>query len=366
MRNNGLVGIVKNTFRKALLIGVVAGTLSFYGCHKPADDPVSSTCSINFLSSTSGNSPLSVPLKVSGTSGDDPVVGYRLHVDDRVSPVKSSVIDTTLILYAGSHKVYAEAVTSSGASVHSSSYNIDVNWVSGPDKEWARVSSIPLPKGPLNLFVSRDNTPAALEYNSASDRAQRDALIASRVDANWLSHFPSSGKPLVFNCNNYMIGGVIASIASLGSNLYFTEWSNKDFKLFDWYSGGDPDSTRFHGGSFGGAGTSGMPMLEMTTTSPNGGHGMNAIFSDDDLSVESSNKLDFEVNATNIASGQYYFEKNCTATFLYPYSYTTTVNSVTKNYLTEVKAMIVDYVNGVATNVRYNPNVELVKTRNSK
>jgi hypothetical protein len=329
--------------------------------------PVPSTCSINFLSSITGDSPLSLPLKVSGTSGNNPIVGYRLHVDDRVSSVKHSPIDTTLTLYAGSHTVFAEAVTSSGAYVSSSSYNIGVNWVSGPDKEWARSPIIPYPKGPLNLFAPRDNTSVALEYAAASNRSQRDALIASRVDGTWLSHFVvGPDKPYVFNCNNYMIGAVVASIKSLGTNLYFEEWSNKDFKLFDWYPGNNPDSIGFHGGTFDGAGSVGLPMLELTTESSIGNHAMNAVFSDDDLSLESLNNVDFEYNATNIKSGQYNLWANGKATYAYPYSYTTTSNGVTKNNLTEIKIMIVDYVNGVATNVRYNPNIELVKTRSGK
>jgi hypothetical protein len=192
-------------------------------------------------------------------------------------------------------------------------------------------------------------------------------LIASRVDGTWLSHFVvGPDKPYVFNCNNYMIGAVVASIKSLGTNLYFEEWSNKDFKLFDWYPGNNPDSIGFHGGTFDGAGSVGLPMLELTTESSIGNHAMNAVFSDDDLSLESLNNVDFEYNATNIKSGQYNLWANGKATYAYPYSYTTTSNGVTKNNLTEIKIMIVDYVNGVATNVRYNPNIELVKTRSGK
>jgi hypothetical protein len=327
---------------------------------------VPSSCSIDFLSSTSGDSPLSVPLKTSGVSGSDPIVGYRLHVDGKVSSLKKSSIDTVLVLYAGSHTVFADALTASGKSVSSSSYNIDVNWVSGPDLEWARLSSIPLPKSPLNLFAPRDNTAGALEYDAAPDRIHKDALIASRVDANYLSHFPSSDTPPVFNCNNYMIGAVIGSIKSLGTNLYFEEWSNKDFKLFDWYTGTDPLYIRAHGGTFDGAGDGGLPVLELTTESSIGNHGLIGIISGNDLSVSSMNNLDFQFNITNIVFGQYDLFKNCKATYSYPYSYTTVENGVTKTHLTEINVMIVDYVDGAATNVRYNPNIELVKTRNGK
>jgi hypothetical protein len=257
-------------------------------------------------------------------------------------------------------------LTSSGAYVSSSSYNIGVNWVNGPDIEWGFPHFVvPLPNSPLNLFANRDNTPVALEYGAATNRSQRDALIASRVDGNWLSHFPPSDKPL-FNCNNYLIGATVGAIVSLGTNLYFTEWSNKDFKLFDWYLGNNLDSIRVHGGTFYGAGSVGLPMLGLGTLSSIGNHGMNAVFSGDDLSVESLNNIDFLYNATNIKSGQYNLWANGTALYDYPYSYTTTSNGVTKNNLTEIRVMIVDYVNGVATNVRYNPNIELVKTRSGK
>jgi hypothetical protein len=324
--------------------------------------PVPSTCSINFLSSITGDSPLSLPLKVSGTSGNNPIVGYRLHVDDRVSSVKHSPIDTTLTLYAGSHIVFAEAVTSSGAAVSSPSYNIGVNFVRGPNDEWYLLPFIPYPKGPLNLFAPRDNTPVALEYAAATNRAQRDALIASRVDGNWLSHFPPSDKPL-FNCNNYLRCALVASIMSLGTNLYY---NNGDFKLFDWYSGNDSALILDHGGTFYGAGSVGLPMLALVTESSIGNHGMVAVFSGDDLSVESLNNVDFLYNATNIKSGQYNLWANGRASYGYPFTYTTTEGGVIKNHLIGVSIMIVDYVNGVATNVRYNPNIELVKTRSGK
>jgi len=323
-----------------------------------------STCSINFLSSTTGDSPLSLPLKVSGTSGNSPIVGYRLHVDDRVSSVKNSPIDTTLTLYAGSHIISAEVLTSSGAAVTSPSYNIDVNFVRGPNDEWYLLPFIPYPKGPLNLFAPRDNTPVALEYAAATNRAQRDALIASRVDGTWLSHFPPSDEPL-FNCNNYNQCALVASIASLGTNLYSGIGADA-IKLFDWYSGNDPALIRDHGGTFYGAGYVGLPMLALGTEGSIGGHAMNAVVSGDDLSVESFNNVDFLYNATNIKSGQYNLWANGRATYGYPFTYTTTEGGVIKNHLIGVSIIVVDYVNGVATNVRYNPNIELVKTRNGK
>jgi len=102
------------------------------------------------------------------------------------------------------------------------------------------------------LFAPRDNTPAALEYDAAGP-SQRDALIASRVNSSWLWHIITQmTTPYIFNCNNYMIGGVISSIRSLGTDLIFEEWSNKDFKLFDWYFGTKHDSIAYHGGSFNG------------------------------------------------------------------------------------------------------------------
>jgi len=327
---------------------------------------VPSTCSINFLSSTSGDSPLNLPLKTSGTSGTDHIIGYKLHVDDRVSSLKHSVIDTTLILYAGSHTVSAEAVTASGASVSSSSYNVKVNFVRGPNDEWYMLPFIPLPKGPLNLFAPRDNTPAALEYDAASP-SQRNALNASRVNASWLAHYPSSDIPPVFDCNNYTRCALVGSIKSLGTNLYY---NNGDFKLFDWYSGNDSTLIGIHGGTFYGAGDLGLPMIELGLVPTDGlsteGHATVAVISGDDLSDASINKIDFQYNITNVKPNQSYFQRSWTGYYAYPYTYTTTEGGVTKNHLTDICVMIVDYAKGVPSNVRYNPNIELVKTRNGK
>jgi hypothetical protein len=211
----------------------------------------------------------------------------------------------------------------------------------------------------IDLFHSQDNTPAAIEYNSLNTRTLRDSFIQAGLNEDWISTMHGRFTPTVFDCNNYTIGLVINS-HDFGKDLYFDDVDPFN-PLYNNYSGSDTALIYKNGGSLVTEGKLGLPMLGFVFTSNEGNHAMNVIFTGDDLSLESMNRIEPQMDLINIKPGEAYLLKNCEVSIGYNYTYK-------KDNKTKLGTQILaryTIKDGVASNLRFNPNLEgiLVKKR---
>ena len=106
----------------------------------------------------------------------------------------------------------------------------------------------PLPTEPINLFISQDETPQALEYNALTTKSQRDAVMPGKVTSD------ITGKlvpPLV--CNKTVV------LFRLNSKNFGKDIYDSNNLVYDGYDGDNYDEIRLHGGTRKYFGTLGMP-----------------------------------------------------------------------------------------------------------
>jgi len=116
---------LKNLVEARLIVFIIL-TLVFTNCKKSEPEPPSAR--IEFLTPTSGNVPsLAVHLKLSGVQGTDPIIRYKLHVDDKVA-FSYSPIDTTIVFSTGNYNIYGEVVDAGGLSGKTSVTPISVTY----------------------------------------------------------------------------------------------------------------------------------------------------------------------------------------------------------------------------------------------
>jgi hypothetical protein len=114
MVKNGLIGLLKNTIRSAVLVGVMA--VGLYGC-KPDPlnvDPVAHT----EVSPVSGVAPLSTRIKGYGTDADglDDIVSYTLNVNGKDSTSSTPFDFTKVFSVSGTYNIFTVVSDSHGAS----------------------------------------------------------------------------------------------------------------------------------------------------------------------------------------------------------------------------------------------------------
>ena len=115
-----LVDIVKNNFRRSLLVGFVSLPLFFSSCKKPVEsDPVNSVpVAYVDVSPLSGVVPLSSRVKVWGSDADglDDIVSYTLNIDGHDSTCKSPFDFVKTFNTSAIHKIYGVVSDSHGAT----------------------------------------------------------------------------------------------------------------------------------------------------------------------------------------------------------------------------------------------------------
>jgi len=353
MVKSNLVGIVKNTLRSAALVGVMALTLN--GCKKSDITPPVQNYPPGValdVSETSGDSPLSVHMKVS--SMDKDIVSYRLYLDGVVDS-SSSPIDTVMTFYPSTHTVYGEAVNAKRLSSRTSTTSINVNLID--DESWYR--GYPFPKGKINLFMYPDST---AEYNTKKTKKDRSDYLemirasditptiptgphtVGGVDIGWAC--AQASQLFTFNCIDF------------GKNLYID-----GLKFFEGYSGGNFDSIYVHRGTLKFMGSHKAPVF-WANVSPT--HQMNYAVTGNSLYDGKSLDLIetmYGISRSNVQfNGVNYPFDFSLFTLYYLYNY---ADKNGRNSYGGFPIVTYNLVGGVLNFVSSNPNVDVIMTRDT-
>jgi hypothetical protein len=234
MSKNDLVEIVKNSFRKVLLVGSLAVMLA--SCHKDPDitppiipPPVKDTppTAILYTSPTSGTAPLSVHMNVSGTKGTNDITSYRLFLDGAIADSSKYPIDTTITFLPSSHAIYAEVVDTKRLSNQTASTTIRTDQ---KNDEW--FTFFQLPKGKVNPFIYPDST---AEYNT-KNLSEKKAFLATATANDITATIPEgvytiNGKQYSWRCTTAS-RQFSTNCIDYGSNAY--EDIINDEKMYQW------------------------------------------------------------------------------------------------------------------------------------
>lgn len=118
--------------------------------------------------------------------------------------------------------------------------------------------------------------------------------------------------------------------------------------MFDWYSGNNIDSIYKHKGSLVKEGNNSIPTLGYGFVSNEGNHSQNMVLTGDNFDFNSMNIIEPQ-------KGFNYIVPNCEVDITYYYTYKTE-NGTKNNLGTQIIARYT-IKNGVATNLRFNPNL---------
>jgi hypothetical protein len=354
---SGLVGIVKDFFRKALIVPILALPLSFSGCHKPDDTPVTDygpTDRLEIIYVSGSVSPVSKRILYTATDDNNDVVKYVLHIDDD-SVTSKHDIDTTMIFYAGEHKVWGQVFDAKKLTDRSEEIGFTVSIDDSP--LWKSLS--PLPKGKVYLF---DYTEGDAEYNNFTTKEQRDAFWAE-ADANDITRrIPVEDR---------WINGVLYGFHCVQATNLFRynshDWRNLyyDGKLiYDGYVGEDIiDSIFVHRGTGKYRASHKGPIYSVDISAS---HEMNYAFTGNDLSGESINLIEAlgSRGRSNVKPGELGVPFDYPdVTLFYDYVY---IDKDGRNSFASIPIIKYDLVNGKLNFIATNPNVEVVKMRKSK
>jgi hypothetical protein len=441
-----LVGIVKNSFRKALIVVSLAGFMTFYGCHKPDPDvpdnyaPVAFTkvtppageaplstriegfgtdkdgvaditlytvnidgkdttgnspfdfvkvfttpgthkvytivkdskgatnksdvVSVNVnsqvfsapvaslnVSATYGTSPLTVRMKASGTDKDNDISTYVLYLDGEVLDSLSRPVDTTMTFRPGTHTVSAQVFDKKRLNNKTSNTTINIDQT---NDFWN--NGMPLPKGKVNFFVSSDST---AEYNTFPDQSGRDNYLSIEAVNDICARIPIGVRK---------INGVDYGFLCVPSSSLFEynshDWEDlydSDRKIYGWYKGENIDSIYVHGGTIKFRRSHNSPVFTVQISPV---HLQNYAFTGNSLSSESVNFIEAAVAKTKLKSGQEgvptdYPDLRCYFSFTYK-------DDLGHDNYGNVPAIAGDFTSGVEHFTGFNPNLDIIMTRDDR
>jgi hypothetical protein len=220
----------------------------------------------------------------------------------------------------------------------------------GQDQIWRR--SFPLPTEPINLFISQDSTPQALEYNALTTKEAMDAAMLGKVT----SDITSKVQGLVCNKSS--------ALFTLDSKNFGKDIYDSDNLIYGGYDGDDYNEILLHGGTRKYFGTLGIPtgIVEIVDVL----HGMNYVITGDKIKdPKSYNFIEaaWPWAATNVQPGQVYIPMNADTVLLY-YTYTYKNDQHNKN-IANIPVVWFKIVNGKYIFQGTNPYVKLIEERES-
>lgn len=374
MDKSGLVGIVRDIFRKALIVGSIVVPLTFSGCEPddPDPDPVdhSPKGKIEYSSPTTGDSPLQVHLSFSATDIDNDISTYKLHiitVDNDYTSInkvitKSTPFDTTMTLYYGysmdgRYSVYGEVFDKKNNSDRTPTMTIMVGEVRGI---WD--VSMDYPKSRVYLFATPDPND---EYNKLENKLDRDNAIEN-MRANDITPTIPTGLNLLVNGVRYSWAcGYTADLFAINSiDLGKNPYSGISNKIYDWYMGDNFDSIYVHHGTLKYMGSHKAPIF-VAKVSPS--HVMNYAVTGDDLrDGKSINFIEtmYKISESNIQLDKWLIPLNYDGfTLAYAYKF---IDYNGHNAFGSFPAVKYDLENGVLKFEATNPNIEVALTRDAK
>ena len=348
------MSILENWIRKGLFFYGLVGSLTFFGCHKSDITPPVQNYPPGValdVSETSGDSPLSVHMKVS--SMDKDIVSYRLYLDGVVDS-SSSPIDTVMTFYPSTHTVYGEAVNAKRLSSKTSTTSITANLID--DNYWYRGN--PLPKGKINLFVGDS---ADVDYNKRKNRKDRDDFLEMAR--------ASDITPTILN-GIHQVNGVDYGWACVQASELFEynshDWIDlydSDRKKYGWYMGDNIDSIYYHHGTTKFRGSHKAPIF-IAQVSP--AHQMNYAVTGNDLRDGKSNNFVeamYPVSKSNAKfDGTTYPSDWSDFILYYEYVY---IDKNGRNTFTNIPLVKYNLVGGVLQFVATNPNLDVIMTRDT-
>jgi len=178
------------------------------------------------------------------------------------------------------------------------------------------------PDHPINMFYSEDKTENAKAYNKLNTRAQRDSIIAFRLQEDWTDQIPASFSPYSFVCWNYALMLCVNS-HDWGKNTAYGDSP----QMYSGYSGNNIDSIHKYDGTLKDMGILGLPMYDVTLYDSSWmpeGHAINAVLTGDDATkFEDWTFIEPQNDQINVKPGSYsLFPKNCKVfDILYQFTY---------------------------------------------
>jgi hypothetical protein len=180
-----------------------------------------------------------------------------------------------------------------------------------------------MPTEKINLFISQDDTSQALEYNALKTRTERDAMIQSRINPDWVDTIPewiwntypnhiSPPDYELWDCGNEIMELMVNSI-KLVEGIYGGGGFQDDKYLFNKYKGFNLDSILKNEGTLKDNGKLGLPIYTLTIANSalNIGHGMNFALTGNTLSDWNSyNFIEPQLDQINVQPGEAFMYKD--------------------------------------------------------
>jgi len=222
----------------------------------------------------------------------------------------------------------------------------------------------------INMFISLDSTLQSISYNSLLTRDERDDIIQSRIDSDWVStmaswvmnYYPNGMPPSEYPgwaCGESSDQLVTNSHVWGNGILDYPQW-NPPRLLYGGYYGFNLDTILMNVGTLKDMGKLGLPLYlvvigevpEWGTT----GHAMNAVLTGDDITKwEGWNFIEPQFDQINVQPGQAYMPRNC-GLVLIQYAYIRTRDDGRKQ-INSINIVKYSISNGIPILVKVNPYI---------
>jgi len=165
-------------------------------------------------------------------------------------------------------------------------------------------SLLPIKAGPYNSPINLFMHPVESAYDSLETKQERDDYVQNFLNENPHDAYHIPGIPGLFDCTEF-------------SNLLSTDGYGIYTNAFHGYSGENLDSIYLHRGTLSRNGTGKIPVLILDVSNFNEfgvlstSHQMNIIYTGDDLTWESANAVEPQIDVINTQPGSWQMHLNC-------------------------------------------------------
>jgi hypothetical protein len=227
----------------------------------------------------------------------------------------------------------------------------------------------PYPTEKINMFISLDTTQQALEYNELKTRLDRDNIVQSRINPDWVSTMAEwqrtaypDGVPV--ELQTWACGPTSMQLMTnshiWGENIYDDEQWNPPRLLYGGYSGFNLDTILMNQGTFKDMGKLGLPLYLVVIGEINGdttgGHAMNVVLTGDDITKwENWNFVEPQFDMINLQPGGAYLPRNCGKFFIVYYYIRTLVDG--KKQIKGIPIVQWRISDGIPILVKFNPYI---------
>jgi hypothetical protein len=295
----------------------------------PNYNPVSNFGNINIVLNEEADSTITLPVPTDKNPEDNPV------------PIKSAVsLDGKTQLTLNGYGLNINALPGKTGN-----YQIEIeygNSVGGLEKTVIQGNITKDTRIKVDPFVSTNTNGVA--YDLLTTKVQRDNLVQTELNEDWVSEFAPSNNPL-WDCTEYAKQLTI------------------DFHGFggiEGYFGDNRDSILYYHGTWKDNGKYGLPIYSIEVGTE---HEMNAIATGNDITKFSNwNFIEPQFDQMNVQPGQAYMPNNCEIVINYNYVKENEVQGKFLSYIPIIKFQITNGI-PVLKWINNDPNVNLIKQR---